>query len=89
MVVHGGIDGYSRVPVYCSNNNRANTVLELFQKSTIHWGLPSRVQCDKGGENTEVAWFMLSHPRRGAGRGSVIAEECAILSYGIYTTTRS
>ena len=26
----------------------------------------------KGGENTEVAWFMFSNPRRGTGRGSVI-----------------
>ena len=32
------------------------------------WGLPSRIQCDKRGENTEIAWFMLSHPRKGAGR---------------------
>ena len=63
--MHGGIDRYSRVPVnlQCSNNNRANTVLELFQKATIDWGLPSRVRCDKGGETTEVAWLMLSHPR--------------------------
>lgn len=31
------------------------------------------MRCDKGGENTDVAWFMLSHPKRGTGRGSVIA----------------
>lgn len=74
MVVHAGVDGYSRVPVFlhCSNNNRASTVLDLFQKAVAEWGLPSRVRCDKGGENTEVAWFMLSNPRRGTGRGSVI-----------------
>ena len=72
--MHGGVDGYSRVPVFlqCSNNNRAITVLEVFQSSVAEWGLPSRVRCDKGGENTDVAWFMLSHPNRGTGRGSVI-----------------
>ena len=75
MVIHAGVDGFSRVPVYlyCSNNNRASTVLELFEMAITTWGLPSRVRCDKGGENTEVAWFLLSHPRRGTGRGSVIA----------------
>ena len=74
MVVHGGVDGYSRVPVYlhCSNNNKACTVLGLFDKAVVDWGLPSRVRCDKGGENTDVAWYMLSHPRRGTGRGSVL-----------------
>ena len=72
--MHGGVDGYSRVPVflYCSSNNRASTVLELFQAAVGCWGLPSRIRCDKGGENTDVAWFMLSHPKRGTGRGSVI-----------------
>lgn len=75
MVIHAGVDGFSRVPVYlyCSNNNRASTVLELFEMAITTWGLPSCVRCDKGGENTEVAWFLLSHPRRGTGRGSVIA----------------
>ena len=29
LVVHGGVDGYSRIPVYlhCSDNNKADTVL--------------------------------------------------------------
>lgn len=47
--------------------------MEAFRNAVSEWGLPSRVRCDKGGENTEVAWFMLMHPRRGTGRGYVIA----------------
>lgn len=75
IVVHGGVDGYSRLPVFlhASCNNRATTVLRLFTKAVEEYGLPSRVRCDKGGENYEVGWFMLNHPNRGPGRGSIIA----------------
>lgn len=32
VVIHGGIDGYSRIPVFqrASNNSKADTVLECF-----------------------------------------------------------
>ena len=74
LVVHGCVDGYSRVPVYlqCSNNNRADTVLRIFKESVHKYGLPSRVRCDAGVENVEVSKLMLTHPLRGPGRGSVI-----------------
>ena len=57
----------------CSTNNRASTVFQLFQDAVQSFGLPSRVRSDKGGENTDVAWYMLSHPLRGPDRGSHIA----------------
>jgi hypothetical protein len=74
LVIHGGVDGYSRTPVYlyCSNNNRARTVLGLFREAILTYGLPSRIRVDKGGENVDVAMYLLHHPLRGPGRSSVI-----------------
>lgn len=42
MVIHGGIDGFTRIPVFlkCSTNNRAETVLDAFLKATQEYGLP-------------------------------------------------
>ena len=73
FVVHGSIDGFSRMVTYlsCNTNNRATTVLQLFGKATMEMGIPSRVRSDKGGENILVCYFMVSH--RGPGRGSHIA----------------
>lgn len=61
MVVHGGVDGYSRAVVFlqCSSNNKAATVLEQFLIGTRTFHFPRRIRTDHGTENVEVARFML------------------------------
>lgn len=56
--------------IRASNNNRAQTVLDLFMEVVEEHGLPSRVRGDHGTENLLVAAFMES--TRGVARGSYI-----------------
>ena len=71
IVIHGGVDGYSLIPVYIvASDNRATTVLSAFESAVAKYGLPSRVRSVKGGENVLVSGLMLE--RRGPGRGSMI-----------------
>lgn len=72
MVFHGCVDGFSRTIIYlaCLDNNRAPSVLSLFIAGVQNFGMPCRVRCDHGMENTGVARYMLY--RRGQNRHSVI-----------------
>lgn len=72
FVVFGAIDGYSRLPVVlrCSNNNKAETLVNYFTTGVEKFGLPSRVRSDKGLENIAIANYMLA--MRGPNRGSMI-----------------
>ena len=56
----------------CATNNKADTVFNNFHSAISQYGIPSRIRCDKGKENIQVALYMLEHPLRGIGRGSVI-----------------
>ena len=73
FVVHGGMDGYSRLIVYlyCSTNNRSDTVLDLFQSAITLFGMPSRVRSDHGSENIGICEYMITV--RGVGQASHIA----------------
>ncbi|XP_064637183.1 uncharacterized protein LOC135493630 [Lineus longissimus] len=72
FVIHGGIDGFSRLMVFLSvaYNNRASTVLSSFVTAADTYGVPSRVRADRGGENNLVEEFMNTF--RGNNRGSMI-----------------
>jgi hypothetical protein len=72
IVTHAFADGKSRfvTGIRASNNNRAETVLELFIEAVDKHGLPSRLRGDHGTENVLVAQFM--EDVRGVLRGSYI-----------------
>lgn len=72
LVVHGGIDGFSRVIPYlkAATNNSSQTALSAFLQGVNSYGLPSRVRTDQGGENALIAEYMVQ--KRGPGRGSII-----------------
>ena len=61
LVIHGGIDGYSRVVVFlkCASNNQSETVLENFMEACERFHVPTHVRTDHGTENVAVARAML------------------------------
>uniref|UniRef100_A0A8C6PT05 Integrase catalytic domain-containing protein n=1 Tax=Nothobranchius furzeri TaxID=105023 RepID=A0A8C6PT05_NOTFU len=72
IVIHGGIDGFSRLVVFlsASNNNRSSTVLSSFMSAVVSYGVPSRVRTDRGGENNAICLMM--NIFRGFDRGSAL-----------------
>ncbi|KAL1948877.1 hypothetical protein VTO73DRAFT_10683 [Trametes versicolor] len=70
IVIHGGADGFDRLMLMlrASTNNLADTVLDVFLEAVKTYGAPSRVRGDRGGENVEVAIWMIKH--RGPNRAS-------------------
>lgn len=61
LVIHGGIDGFSRAIVYlnCADNNRATTVLKAFTGAVESFDLPNQIRTDCGGENVDVWRYMI------------------------------
>lgn len=72
FVIHGGIDGFSRLVVFlkCSTNNESYTVANLFLLATERYQWPSRVRTDYSEENVRV-WELMEE-RRGSNRGSYL-----------------
>lgn len=72
IIIHGFIDGYSRLitGLQASDNNRGVTVLALFHRAASVYGVPSRIRGDHGVENILLAAWMEDH--RGLRRGSYI-----------------
>jgi hypothetical protein len=78
IVIHGFIDGYSRLIV----GMEAATVLGVFLRAANTYGVPSRVRGDHGTENVRVAafmeWFM------GEFRGSYIWGRSVFNGIGVH-----
>lgn len=64
FVIHGAIDGFSRLVTFlqCSDNNRSETVYEVFLSAVAAYELPLHVRTDHGGENILV-WQHMSAAR--------------------------
>ena len=60
MVVHGGIDGFSRLVPYLqvAGDNLARTAIVIFSRGIQHFGIPSRIRVDGGGEFVHINTFM-------------------------------
>ena len=82
-MIHGCIDGYSRLVVYlhCADSNRADYVVQVFREAVHLYRLPSRVRGDRGGVNVNVADLMIAE--RGARRGNFICGYIVSITNGL------
>ena len=62
----------------CSANNKAFTVLQLFQNAVQDFGLPSGVRGDQGTENIEAARYMFPIPAEGQGGAALLLAKVVI-----------
>ena len=72
------------VYLHCATNNRARTVFSCFLEAVQNYGLPSRIRSDRGGENVQVATFMLRsvHNSRIERLWRDVFEGCVLQSVG-------
>lgn len=73
MVLHHAVDRFSRLVVFgkCSTDNRASTVLALYQEALLKYGCPFRVRTDHGGENVDV-WHDMNTAWGGDARSVIL-----------------
>ncbi|XP_045182634.2 uncharacterized protein LOC123541283 [Mercenaria mercenaria] len=66
FVISGAIDGFSRLvtALRCLDNNRSDSLLQVFREATETFGTPRCVRTDQGMENIRIAEFMFEN--RGA-----------------------
>ena len=75
FVIHGGIDGFSRLIPYMrvATDNTANTALSVFLGSLREFGVPGKIRIDGGSEFSHIKRLMIH--LNGDRRGSAIVGE--------------
>jgi hypothetical protein len=60
FIISGAIDGFSRLvtALSCLDNNKSDSLLQVFLEATGKYGTPRYVRTDMGLENTKIAEYM-------------------------------